>query len=618
MQALLETGLSNALMASLLALFAFACSRWARPALVHGLWLLVLLKLLTPALIPISLPWPAVEEPAMPEALPPAPIELTDRHEALGVDPAALDEAIILALARDSEPPKLDRVTAPIDVGDVESSGPEVAIPGWREILVPLWLGGTGLWLAWTAGSVWRFQRVLRSARLAPADLQDQARVLAAQLGLRRCPRVYLVGGAVSPMIWAVGTVPRLLFPSRLLGCLDREQRAALLLHELAHIRRRDHWVRLVELLAVSLYWWNPVVWWARRELREAEEQCCDAWVVWASSGASHAYATALLQAVAFVSRVPSPLPVGASGLGQVSHLRRRLVMIMRGNTPKSLSATGWLVLLGLALFLLPVVPAQAQAPRDDKRDQEIKALKDRLRSLEEERAAQRAKAEFTGQKPKEPPAEVQEVLRAAAELKGQIAKKRAELQDLEAKLNHLLQKVEGYKDLKGSKLENLKHNLDAEKLKFDAVVRDKEAIIKAYKQQADEQQRAANEALKQAKDALARDKVDLIKQYKKQAEEQQLRATDALKQAKEHLLLEQKKAADLEKHYKETLNAQKLDKAKAIEAYEAVYANKVKKDIKSASLEERLERIMKEVAELRQEMLNMQRQQKLAPEKKE
>jgi len=264
--------------------------------------------------------------------------------------------------------------------------------------------------------------------------------------------------------------------------------------------------------------------------------------------------------------------------------------MIMRGNTPKSLSPTGWLVLLGLALFLLPVVPAQAQVQRDDKRDQEIKALKERLRSLEDERAAQRAKAEFTGQT-KEPPPEVQEVIRAAAELKGQIAKKRAELQDLEAKLNHLLQKVDGYKDLKGSKFENLKNNLDAEKLKYDALVRDKETIIK---------------------------------QYKQQAEEQQLRATEALQQAKEHILLERRKAAEMEKHYKDALNAQQLDKAKerkAVELYEkavsADYVNKLKKDPKSASLEERLEHIMKEVAELRQEMINMQRQQKLAPDKK-
>src|SRR3984893_17856362 len=139
-------------------------------------------------------------------------------------------------------------------------------------------------------------------------------------------------------MVWAIGGVPRLLFPARLLDCLDDEQRQALFVHELAHVRRRDHCVRLLELAVMALCWWHPVVWWARRELHEAEEQCCDAWVVWACAGAARAYALALLQTVAFFSKTRVPLPMAASGTGQVTHLRRRLTMIMQAKTPRSLS----------------------------------------------------------------------------------------------------------------------------------------------------------------------------------------------------------------------------------------------------------------------------------------
>jgi len=35
------------------------------------------------------------------------------------------------------------------------------------------------------------------------------------------------------------------------------------------------------KIVVIGLYWWHPVVWWALREIHEAEEQCCDAWVVW-------------------------------------------------------------------------------------------------------------------------------------------------------------------------------------------------------------------------------------------------------------------------------------------------------------------------------------------------
>src|SRR5262249_16512260 len=132
-----------------------------------------------------------------------------------------------------------------------------------------------------------------------------------------------------------------------------------LLVHELAHLRRRDHWVRLLEMLATGLFWWHPVVWWARRELREAEEQCCDAWVVWALPGAGRTYATALLECLAFLSPPQAPLPEGAGGLGQTD-LKRRLIMIMRATTPRRLGWGGLLGVLGVAA-LLPLAATRAQ-----------------------------------------------------------------------------------------------------------------------------------------------------------------------------------------------------------------------------------------------------------------
>jgi len=311
--------------------------------------------------------------------------------------------------------------------------------------IAPLWLCGSMVWFAGVAWSAWHFHRLLRSAKPAPASLQDQTCRLAERLGLNWCPEVWLLPGAISPMIWTIGMAPRLVFPLRLLDRLDEKQRAALLLHELAHVRRHDHWVRFLEVLAVGLYWWLPVVWWARRELREVEEQCCDAWVVWASAGDGHAYALALIEAVAFVSRAPSPLPVGASGIGQVSHLRRRLTMIMSGNTPKTLSALGWLAVLCLGFILLPLTPAQAQQDIKkvivaDERDQEIQALRARIKELEAKRRAEQA-ARAT----EKAPPEVQEAMKAAAELKRMIGAKRAELDALEAKLKATVTIIEGY-----------------------------------------------------------------------------------------------------------------------------------------------------------------------------
>src|SRR5262249_17298223 len=98
-----------------------------------------------------------------------------------------------------------------------------------------------------------------------------------------------------------------------------------------------------------------------RRKLREAEEECCDAWVVWALPASSPVYAGALVETMAFLSQSRCPLPQTASGIGHVRPLRRRLTMIMRGTTPRSLSAAGFLGVLALGALLLPLLPTWAQ-----------------------------------------------------------------------------------------------------------------------------------------------------------------------------------------------------------------------------------------------------------------
>ena len=198
-------------------------------------------------------------------------------------------------------------------------------------------------------------------------------------MDLRTCPMVVLVPGRVAPMLWAIGGQPRLLVPRELLTYLTREQQETLLAHELAHLRRRDHWVRGLEFLAMGLYWWHPVVWYARRALREAEEQCCDAWVVSQLPGAGKTYATALLETLDFLSDARPATPLLASGVGQVSDLKRRLTMIMCASTPCALSWRGTLAVLTLGLFALPLLPIFARARADKPVELQIQGLRFQL-----------------------------------------------------------------------------------------------------------------------------------------------------------------------------------------------------------------------------------------------
>src|SRR5207244_1244513 len=122
--------------------------------------------------------------------------------------------------------------------------------------LFALWMAGTLAVVVLAVVRVRRFNRALRDAVLAPADVQVQAAAVARRLGLKRCPAVWLVPGRLPPLLWMPGLSARrakLIMPTALFFRLDMDQRSALIAHELAHLRRGDPWVRWLELLAVAL-----------------------------------------------------------------------------------------------------------------------------------------------------------------------------------------------------------------------------------------------------------------------------------------------------------------------------------------------------------------------------
>jgi len=367
---LLRVGLSNAVAACALAVVAGTVGYFCRrPAVRHALWLLVLLKLVTPPLVDVHVWRPAERSPAQEAAAAPDAPDEEPFVLAPDPDPPPAMEVAAPPAEEVAAPPE-EVVAAPLDATDeppdlpATAARPEPANPltiEWRPLALAVWLGGSLVWLLLAALRTWRFTRLLRYATAAPVSLQREADHLAVRLGLPRAPTVRLLPGRWSPMLWAPGWAACLLLPAELLRRLGTDGQRTLLAHELAHLLRRDHRVRLFELLVTALFWWHPVVWWARRELREAEEQCCDAWVLWALPRSAKTYALALVETVDFLSEAPPALPALASGMGHVHDLRRRVTMIMQGTTPRALSWRGLLGLLGLGAFLLPVMPSWAQ-----------------------------------------------------------------------------------------------------------------------------------------------------------------------------------------------------------------------------------------------------------------
>ena len=376
MATFLEWAFANLVVAAILAMPAAVAGWWGRrPAITHALWLLVVVKLITPPLFdyPIPLPGPnlGTSEPVpvamlvldlqeAPVAAPHVP-EGRPANDDLPVEdafvPLELPETTPLAA---DERPKAEPIENPSPAA--EPANTSAASWPWVELIASFWLIGSLVWLTLAVWRLWRFQRLLRFALPAPASVRELAERLADCLHIR-CPAVHIVPGNVSPMLWTLGRKPRLLLPAALLERLPAEQLATLLAHELAHWKRRDDRIRWIEFTVLSIYWWCPLAWWARRELQQAEEECCDAWVVSILPDSAKAYALALVETVDFLSEAPAALPMVASGLGRVRLLKRRLTMILQGKTPRALTLTGMLCVAGVALVLLPLVPGWAQPP---------------------------------------------------------------------------------------------------------------------------------------------------------------------------------------------------------------------------------------------------------------
>src|SRR6266478_124954 len=229
MPPLLQIVLSNALMATALALVVAAIACIARrPALTHVLWLLVLLKLLTPGIIPLPVSWPAAREvsSSAPDTTAPLNLSAPSASETDVVPAPDPRQEITLLIYPAADSANLD--ASPDSAGEVV---PVLPIALWQNLaermsalwpwIAPLWLAGSLLWLAWTTVHIYRFHRLLRHARLAPVNLQDEVKIWSARLGLRKIPTLWLVPGCISPMLWTLGRSPRLLFPAKLLDRLD-------------------------------------------------------------------------------------------------------------------------------------------------------------------------------------------------------------------------------------------------------------------------------------------------------------------------------------------------------------------------------------------------------------
>lgn len=258
-------------------------------------------------------------------------------------------------------------------------------------------------------------RRILRGARPAPHRITRVVKQVADEIGLASVPETLLSDESISPLV-TCGVRPKLVLPAALWASLDDLARCSVLVHELAHLRRRDHRVCWFEWIVGAIYWWHPVAWWARKRLRDEAEACCDAWVISVFPAARRHYAESLVLTRSFLAQhdpgLTSPALRGGPTLGIVSRharkLTRRITMVMTTRTAPRMSLVGVLMTLGFVGFGAVVTPTLACPPESKTSARAGTDLSTRARAQAAEEAARAAapvetqslEGEFFGEAP--------------------------------------------------------------------------------------------------------------------------------------------------------------------------------------------------------------------------
>src|SRR5215216_4904568 len=227
-------------------------------------------------------------------------------------------------------------------------------------LLFAIWVSVALLFAGWLAYGAISVHRIIRRSRTLDApDWTNPLWEVADRLGLDNAPR--LVRSEDAKMPFACGLLtPTIVLPAESDGwTLDR--RRAVLLHELAHVRRRDLAGHTLARLVCAAYWFHPLVWTAARRLRAESERACDDLAL--SCGARAAdYAEHLLDIVASVRRDPTPLV--ALAMACRTEFEGRMLDILdperRRATPSRAQAAS---LVGALALITVVVGTAAPAP---------------------------------------------------------------------------------------------------------------------------------------------------------------------------------------------------------------------------------------------------------------
>jgi len=385
--------------------------------------------------------------------------------------------------------------------------------------LAPLWMGGVILFYAFRLAGWLRVDSMRRrGVCAAPAEWQQRLGALASAVQVSQ--PVVLLESCLARVPLVVGYWrPVILMPLGALTGLSAEQVEAILIHELAHIRRADYLVSLAQSLIEGLFFFHPAVWWISAVVRAEREYSCDDVVVTLRPDA-RAYAAALTTLEqsrwAALEAVPA-----ATGGNLVKRIRRLLgePSPARVTNARASALAGVLVLVAVVATALAVWPTSRGFAQGTSKADSAQATQDQASGREEAKLS-------------------------LHELEQSLAGNEKEIEAAKEALDHAQQLLQ-------------KHAAELEKALQDAGAGDA---------QHEDQLRQAERALKELEEAQAGKSQELLQQQEQsleQAEKQILdaeRASEATQAGTSSQLLQQKRALERAQNQLQQLMKGKLE----------------------------------------------------------
>lgn len=222
----------------------------------------------------------------------------------------------------------------------------------------------TSICIIWAMGSLFFLGRLIWGMR-STARLSQTASPLMSKLAQNLAPgtKVAYHPGIKSPMTWGLFQ-PYILLPEQAKNW-SNDTLEVVLLHEMTHIKRQDYLLHILSWIALSLYWFHPLVWWFKKFQSEEREKACDEQVL-KSGLAKTTYAEQLVQVAKYLSPKASSLDY-AIPMAQQSQIKDRILSILGFNADRFFfskwkqfrwAATYVFAILLLASFT-PVKPIQ-------------------------------------------------------------------------------------------------------------------------------------------------------------------------------------------------------------------------------------------------------------------